>query len=49
MGVSIGKNLSAGHFGIVRFPKFVGVKIRKNLFLEKFEGTVNGQVGDSMF
>ncbi|TVY42018.1 Oxidoreductase [Lachnellula subtilissima] len=47
IGVSVGRQLSTGNWGRVRMPNFVALMIRKNLFLQNFDGTVNGTIGDS--
>lgn len=49
MGVSVGKEVSTGHWGWVKMPGFVAFAIRKNLFLPNLEPTVSGKIGNSLF
>jgi hypothetical protein len=43
MGLQIGKDAGIGHVGTWKLPSFLVVRMRKNLFVERMEGMVNGK------
>jgi hypothetical protein len=42
MGITVGKKAGTGHLGSVKLPGFLVLMLRKNMFLEKVVGTVDG-------
>jgi len=44
MGLQIGRKVGIGHFGNMRIPGFVIIRVRKNLFMENLGPTVDGSL-----